>query len=326
MAGVGLLTALSGLGDLILSDALNHASLIDGCRLSKAEVRVYRHVDVDHARELLADRSRFRRCIIVTDGVFSKNRDIAPLAELKALADEVDATLIVDDAHGTGVLGANGRGSLEHCGVDSAGIVQMGTLSKALGTEGGFIAGSRVLIDYLINRSRPFIFSTAPAPSPMAAAKAALAVLKSEPGRRQAVLANAARLREGLRVAGFDVPNGETPIVPVIIGGSEESARLASTLLENGVYAPAIRPPTVPEGTSRLRMSVMSTHTAEDVDEAVEAMVRSRDKCESSAISDFTSRKSWRTRTISMGRTDALYNEVRKHHVKSKRRIGKVFA
>jgi 8-amino-7-oxononanoate synthase len=277
MAGVGVLTALAGPGDLMLSDALNHASLIDGCRLSRAEIRVYRHNDIDHARSLIVDRARFRRCAIVTDGVFSMDGDIAPLAALKQLADDVDAWLIVDDAHGTGVLGENGRGSLEHCGVDGVGVVQMGTLSKALGSEGGFIAGSRVLIDYLINRARPFIFSTAPGPAGLAAASAALRVVSNEPERRQAVLKNAARLRSGLQSAGFDVPDGTTPIVPVILGDSEYAANFAATLLDHGVYVPAIRPPTVPEGSARLRMSVMSTHNAEDIDEAIEAMVKVRE-------------------------------------------------
>jgi 8-amino-7-oxononanoate synthase len=278
MAGIGAITALVKQGDLILSDALNHASLIDGCRLSRAEIRVYRHNDVDHARELLADRERYSRCLIVTDGVFSMDGDIAPLAELRQLADEFDAWLMVDDAHGTGVLGTNGTGTLEHLGIDRADIIQMGTLSKALGAEGGFIAGSRVLIDYLINRARQFIFSTAPAPPTIAAARAALRVVKSEPNRRRDVLANAQRLRSGLRDAGFDVPEGETPIVPVIIGDSALASAFAEALLDRGIYAPAIRPPTVAPGTARLRMSVMATHTAEDIDAAIKAIKDLRNK------------------------------------------------
>ena len=276
MAGLGVLTALAGPGDLILSDALNHASLIDGCRLSRAEIRVYRHNDVDHVRELLVDGGRFRRRLIVTDGVFSMDGDVAPLPELRQFAADVDGWLVVDDAHGTGVLGANGRGSLEFCGVDTTDVVQMGTLSKALGAEGGFIAGSQVLIDYLVNRARPFIFSTSAAPAGLAAARAALRAVSTEPERRVAVLENAARLRNGLRAAGFEVPEGVTPIVPVIFGESGYTAKFAEALLERGVYAPAIRPPTVPQGSARLRMSVMSTHSAVDIDEAVGGMVEVR--------------------------------------------------
>lgn len=277
MAGVGVLDTLANAGDLILSDALNHASLIDGCRLSRAEVRVYRHNDVAHVREILFERDRYRRCLIVTDGVFSMDGDIAPIGELRQLADVFDARLIVDDAHGTGVLGATGRGSFEHLGVDSTGVIQMGTLSKALGAEGGFIAGSRTLIDYLVNRARPFIFSTAPAPATMGAALAALRVIAAEPERRERLRANGERLRSTLRAAGFDVPAGETPIIPVLFGDSDYAARFAQALLDKGVYAPAIRPPTVPSGSARLRMSVMSNHTGADIDQAVATMVETRD-------------------------------------------------
>jgi 8-amino-7-oxononanoate synthase len=309
-AGVGAIPALVGQGDLILSDALNHASLIDGCRLSRAMVRVYAHVDIDHVRELLADRVSFRRCLIITDGVFSMDGHIAPLPDLAALCAEFGAWLMVDDAHGTGVLGATGRGTMEHWTLtpctspgsapdwDNAlredarsslgrgenallniggSVVQMGTLSKALGAEGGFIAGSATLIDYLRNKARSFIFSTAPGPPAMAAARASLGIVDSEPERRGRLHANARRLADSLTSAGFQLSShGATPIISVVVGESAAALALAEGLFENGFYAPAIRPPTVPNGTARLRLSVTAEHTAADVDAIVLAMERAR--------------------------------------------------
>ncbi|MFN3648303.1 MAG: 8-amino-7-oxononanoate synthase [Armatimonadota bacterium] len=271
LAAVGTIPALVGRGDLVLSDALNHASLIDGCRLSRAEVRVYRHGDAEHAAELLADRERFRRALLVTDGVFSMDGDLAPLPALCDLCEERGAWVMVDDAHGTGVLGKRGAGTAELLGVESRVAVQMGTLSKALGAEGGFVAGSSTLAEYLRNRARSFIFSTAPAPSTVAAALVALQVAAREPGRRARVLRGAARLAEGLRALGFDARGGETPIVPVVIGAAEEAIRVSRRLEERGVWVPAIRPPTVPPGTARLRASVTASHTEADLDAVLAA-------------------------------------------------------
>ncbi|MGO8671538.1 MAG: 8-amino-7-oxononanoate synthase [Capsulimonadaceae bacterium] len=271
-AGAGTVSALMGHGDLILSDALNHASLIDGCRLSRACVRVYRHADPDHATALIADRASFRRCLILTDGVFSMDGDIAPLATLAHLARSRDAWLMVDDAHGLGVLGATGRGSIEHAGIPSAGLIQLGTLSKALGAEGGFVAGSATLVDYLRNHARSFIFSTAPAPSTIAAAAEALRVVADEPWRRDRLRENAAYLRKGLGALGLPVPFGETPIIPIIAGKSDRALALTEALLDRGIYIPAIRPPTVPEGGARLRMSVTAEHTREHLDSALAAV------------------------------------------------------
>lgn len=271
MANVGTIPALAGRGDLILSDALNHASLIDGCRLSRAEVRVYRHADPDHARSLLTDRDRFRRVLLVTDGVFSMDGDLAPLPDLCSLCEERDAWLMVDDAHGTGVLGAGGAGTAEHLGVADRVPIRMGTLSKALAAEGGFIAGSSELVDYLRNRARSFIFATAPAPATAAAALASLEILKAEPERRAGLLARARALRSALRQAGFSVPEGETPIIPVAAGEAKTALALAAALEERGVWAPAIRPPTVPEGTSRLRVSVTAAHSEAELEQAAAA-------------------------------------------------------
>lgn len=274
-ANVGVLTALAGPRDLILSDELNHASLIDGCRLSGARFLVYRHGDPDHVAALLAaERHRHRRCFIVTDGVFSMDGDVAPLPALADAADRHGAILVVDDAHATGVLGPGGAGTAAHFGLTGRVPVQVGTLSKALGSEGGFVAGSHVLCEYLRNRARPFLFSTAPAPPSVAAALAALRVVEAEPGRRERLLALAARLRGALRDLGFRVPAGETPIIPVVVGDVNRAVDLASVLEEEGVYCPAIRPPSVPPGTSRLRVTVMATHTEEDLDAAAEAFAR----------------------------------------------------
>jgi 8-amino-7-oxononanoate synthase len=271
-ANLGSIPALVGPGDLILSDKLNHASLIDGCRLSRAELRIYDHVDGDHVRELLYDRSRFRRCLIVTDGVFSMDGNLAPLTELQPIAAEHGAWLYIDDAHGAGVLGGSGRGTLEYFGMQPGNTIQMGTLSKALGSEGGYIAGSRILIDYLRNTARSFIFTTAPSPAPVAAARAALRLLRAEPERREQLTLNSGHMRALLSQRGLTVPYGVTPIIPVHIGSSEHALAVSARLEEAGVWAPAIRPPTVPDGAARLRLSVMATHTVEDLEYAANAI------------------------------------------------------
>lgn len=272
MANLGTIAALAGPGDLIVSDELNHASIIDGCRLSRAEVRVYRHADPQHAGEILgAERGRFRRCLLVTDGVFSMDGDLAPLPELCGLAEGHDAWLMVDDAHATGVLGETGAGTAEHLGVEGRVPIQMGTLGKALGAEGGFVAGGLELAEFLRHRSRPFVFSTAPAPAVVAAALAAVEVARREPALRRAVREHAAYLRRGLADLGFRVPVGETPIIPVLVGEAVATMRLADALLERGVFAPCIRPPAVPPGTSRLRVTVSAAHGRDDLDMALEA-------------------------------------------------------
>lgn len=271
-ANVGAITALVGPGDLILSDELNHASIIDACRLSRARVRVYRHADPGHLAALLeAERSAHRRCVVVTDGVFSMEGDIAPLPEICDLARRYGALVMVDDAHGTGVLGPRGGGTVEHFGLRGRVDIQVGTLSKALASEGGFVAGSALLCEYLRNRSRPFIFSTAPTPPSVGAALAALGILRAEPARLERLRAAARWLRGALAGLGYRVPPGETPIIPIRVGEPEPAVALAQALEEEGVFVPAIRPPSVPPGTSRLRVTVMATHTEEDLEAAVAA-------------------------------------------------------
>jgi len=273
-ASVGTIPALVGRGDLIVSDALNHASLIDGCRLSRAEVRIYRHADPAHACELLADRHRYRRALLVTDGVFSMDGNLAPLPELAALCERTDAWLMADDAHGTGVLGNSGAGTVEYFGLRGRVPVQMGTASKALGAEGGFIAGPVELIDYLRNRARSFVFSTAPTPATVASVRAALGLLREEPERRDVLQRNIQLLRGGLRARGVQVPEGVTPIIPVLIGDARKTVRASAVLEREGFWIPAIRPPTVPDGTARLRIGVSAAHTSEQIEQAVATIAR----------------------------------------------------
>lgn len=274
-ANLGVLTALAGPRDAIFADALNHASLIDGARLCRATVRYYRHGDLDHLEHLIRKtRCRGRR-LIVTDGVFSMDGDLAPLPGLVEIAERHEALLVVDDAHGTGVLGPDGAGTAAHFGLSGRIPVQIGTLSKALGAQGGFVAGSRELIDYLINRARPFIYSTGIAPPVAAAARTALALVRQEPERRARLRENARWLRQRLQAMGLRlVPAADTPILAVLIGEAEAALAFSQRLLEAGVLVPAVRPPAVPPGTSRLRVSVMATHTAEDLAMAAEAFAR----------------------------------------------------
>ena len=269
LANIGTIPVLAGKGDLILSDALNHASIIDGCRLSQATKQIYRHCDIEHLESLLAQSMKFRRRLIVTDGVFSMDGDIAPLPEVCALAERYDATVMVDDAHGFGVLGKTGGGTIEHFGLTNCRIIQMGTLSKAIGGLGGYVAGSTVLIDYLINRARSFIFTTGLPPATLAGASAAIDVMRSTPELRQQLSANVLLLKNALLGRGFQLLPSQTQILPLILGSAEIASQFAEVLLTHGVYAPAIRPPTVPEGTSRLRISVIASHTTEDLQTAV---------------------------------------------------------
>jgi glycine C-acetyltransferase/8-amino-7-oxononanoate synthase len=254
---------------VILSDSLNHASIIDGCRLSKAEVKVFRHRDVAHVEDLLKKSISAHRTLIVTDGIFSMDGDVAPLPELVSLAEKYGSVLMVDDAHATGVLGDTGRGSTEHFGLAGQVPIQMGTLGKALGSFGAFAAGGRTLIDYLVNRSRSFIFSTALPPMICAASIAALDIVDCEPERREKLRKNRKRFVQGLLSLGIAIADSETPIVPVMIGDSVKALTVGEKLLEYGIYAAAIRPPTVPEGTARIRTTVTATHTAEDIDNAL---------------------------------------------------------
>ena len=269
MANIGLLTTLVGAGDLIMSDELNHASIVDGCRLARAETWVYRHRAMDHLEALLK-RSSHRRRLIVTDGIFSTEGTIAPLPEIRQLADRYGALVMVDDAHATGVLGREGRGTGEHFDMMGRIEIQMGTLGKALGGFGAYVAGTQALIDYLINCCRPFIYTTAIPPAVAAMALAALEIVEKEPQRRARLWENTAYFRNGLQNLGFDLGRSETPICPVFIGDNALTMEADRRLMARGVFAQGIRPPSVPAQGARLRTTLMATHTAEDLDYALQ--------------------------------------------------------
>lgn len=273
-ANTGAIPALAGRGDALYSDALNHASLIDGCRLSRAELRVFPHGDLDALRRMLRDdEGRFARRMIVVDGVFSMDGDLAPLDRLVELARAHGAWTYVDDAHGTGTLGPNGRGTAEHFGVEDAVDVRMGTLGKAMGTAGAFVAGSERLREWLLNRARPFVFTTGTPPALAAAALEALRIVRDEPWRRDRLRANARTLRDGLAALGH-AARGEADghIVPVLTGDAETTMRIGHALRERGFLAGAVRPPTVPPGGSRLRITLSAAHTAEQIGGLLDAL------------------------------------------------------
>ena len=266
MANVGVIPALVRRGDVVVSDELSHASIIDGCRLSRAETRVFPHGDVGALEELLRDvAARDRRVLLVVDGVYSMDGDVAPLAEMLPLAHRWGAVVLLDDAHGTGALGPGGRGSAALCGVENEVDIRMGTLGKSLGSFGAFVAGSHGLRDLLVNSARSFIFSCALAPPQVAAARTALAVAERESWRREALAANAAGLRRRLSGHGISTAPSTTHIVPVRIGDNARTMEVCEALLGRGFYAQGIRHPSVPEGTARLRITPMATHTEAEV-------------------------------------------------------------
>ncbi len=272
LANIGIIPNLIGQGGLILADRLCHASLIDGCRLSRADLRVFRHRDCAHLESLLRRRSASRPTLIITEGLFSMDGDLAPLSDLASLAERYEATLYVDDAHGTGIMGPTGRGTIEHFGLEQRIPFHMGTLSKALGSHGAYIVGPNDLIQYLVNVTRPFIFTTALPPSIAAAASAAVAVIQREPERRTRLWSNRQRLFNGLQTLGFRMTPTVSPILPILVGNAATTSAFAERLLTHGIYASAIRPPTVPDGTSRIRFTVTSEHTTEQIDEALHAL------------------------------------------------------
>jgi 8-amino-7-oxononanoate synthase len=269
-ANLGLIPTLAEERAVIYADRLCHASLIDACRLCEIPLRIYRHRDHMQLSRLL--QKGHASALVVTDGVFSMDGDVAPLPDLYKAVEQSAATLVVDDAHGTGVMGKTGRGTVEHWGLEGQPIVQMGTLSKALGGLGGFVAGSRDLIEYLVNRARPFIYTTALPPALAAAAIAALDVIEAEPERLERLWSLRHRLHEGIRQLGFDTLDSQSPIIPLLVGDTDAACSLSEALLAHGIYAPAIRPPTVPAGTSRIRMSVTAGHRPEQIDYALEAL------------------------------------------------------
>jgi 8-amino-7-oxononanoate synthase len=259
LANTGTIAALARRGEVVFSDELNHASIIDGCRLAGAETFVYRHADTEHLDWGL-QRAAGRAALIVTDGVFSMDGDIAPLPELADLARRSRCRLLVDEAHATGCIGPGGRGSVAAAGLTGQVDVIVGTLGKALGGYGAYVCGSAETVDFLVNSARPFIFSTAPPPPEVAAARAALELLAEQPERIERLKANAAVLRDGLRSEGLEPIASETQIVPLVIGDADDAMAVCERLLAEGVFAQAIRPPTVPPGTCRLRLTAMATH------------------------------------------------------------------
>ena len=271
-ANVGAITALAGRGDAIFGDQKNHASIIDGCRLSRAEVHVYEHGDVEHLATLLENAGPVRRKLIVTDTLFSMDGDLAPLPEIAALAERHGAMLMVDEAHATGVFGPRGRGVAEHFGVEEAVHIRVGTLSKALGSAGGFVAGSRALVDWLANRARSYVFSTAHPAAASAAGLAALDIVEQEPHRRQELLQRAENLRSRLRGLGWNVGTSASQIIPILVGEPEATMTLAEQLQSAGLFVPGIRPPSVPPGESLLRVSLSYGHSEGDLEHLLAAL------------------------------------------------------
>ncbi len=265
-ANIGAISALVGEGDVILSDELNHASIVDGCRLGRGKVRIYKHADMDSLEEILRRSSRFRKRLIVTDSVFSMDGDIAPLPDIVDLAEKYSALVMVDEAHATGVLGKKGKGAIEHFGLEGRVDIQMGTLGKALGSFGAFIAGREDLIRYLLNKARSLLYTTALPPSVCGSVLAALKILRKKPELVDRVKNNANYFRKGMRDLGFSIPVSETPILPLVLRDPLVTMNMAQSLFDEGIYVQGIRPPSVPVGSSRLRITLMATHTKEQLD------------------------------------------------------------
>ena len=271
LANAGVISALAREGDVVFSDALNHASIVDGCRLARAETFVYDHCDPDHLEWGLR-QAEGRGSLIVTDGVFSMDGDVAPLPEIVELAQRFDARVMVDEAHGTGCVGPEGRGAVADAGLEGEVDVIVGTLGKALGSYGAYVACDKPIAEYLVNSARTLIFSTALPPPAVAAALASLELLRAQPRRVDKLQRNAAVLREALAERGIDCGDSETQIVPLVVGDAAAAVQASERALERGVFAQAIRPPTVPEGSSRLRLAVMASHTKTELRDAAETL------------------------------------------------------
>jgi glycine C-acetyltransferase len=272
MAGLGTIQALAGRGDTIFSDQLSHACMIDGCRLSGAAVKVYPHNDMKALEKLLKESCDTGKKLIVTDSVFSMDGDIAPLPRIAELAEEVGAITLIDDSHATGVFGRNGRGTIDHYHLHGRIDIQMGTFSKALGSIGGFICGSSALRENLVQKARPFLFSTSPPPMIAASALAALEVLEEEPQLIDTLWSNVAYFKENLEGLGFDTGDSKSPIIPIITGKASFAYGLSSKLFERGIFAQGIGYPTVPEEKSRIRIIVTAAHSREDLDLCLEVL------------------------------------------------------
>jgi glycine C-acetyltransferase len=279
-ANAGTVSAILGKEDFILSDELNHASIIDGARLSRAKIKVFRHKDVAHCEQLLQEVEKEPgRKLVITDGVFSMDGDIGPVDKLAALAEKYGAIMMVDDAHASGVLGRNGRGSIDHFGMHGRVDVQVGTLSKAVGALGGYVCGSHDLIDYLYHRARPFLFSTSHPPSVAATCIAAFDILEQEPERIERLWSNTRYFQNELKLAGFNIggintPATETPITPIIVGEGRAAMDFSRALFDEGVMGTGIAFPTVPEGKARIRLILTSEHSKAQLDQALETLER----------------------------------------------------
>jgi glycine C-acetyltransferase len=273
-ANAGTVSAILTRDDIVISDELNHASIIDGCRLSRAAIKVFPHKDVDAARAILRTLPAEQRKLLITDGVFSMDGDLGPLPALCELAEEFGCIMMVDDAHASGVFGRNGRGTIDHFDMHGRVDVQVGTLSKALGALGGYVAGSRALIDFLYHRARPFLFSTSHPPSVAATCLAAVEVLLEEPQLMDRLWENRGFFKEGLDRLGFNTGMSESPIIPVIVGDAATAMRLSDRLFENGVFAQGIGFPTVAKDRARVRTIVTATHTREDLQAALDVFAK----------------------------------------------------
>lgn len=274
-ANAGTVSSILTPDDHIISDELNHASIIDGCRLSRAKIHVFRHRDVAHAAEILEGlKDTPGHKLLITDGVFSMDGDIGPLDKLTELAERYDAIMMVDDAHASGVLGSHGRGSVDHFNLHGRVQVQVGTLSKAVGVLGGYVCGSKDLVEYLYHRARPFLFSTSHPPAVTAACLAAFEILENEPERVQALWDNTNYYKGLLRQAGFDTGASETPITPLIVGEAKVAHEFSAALFDAGLWATGLGFPTVPKGKARIRTIVTATHTRKHLDQAVEILTR----------------------------------------------------
>jgi glycine C-acetyltransferase len=273
-ANAGTVSAVLSKEDVVISDELNHASIIDGCRLSRATIKVFPHKDVDAARKVIKDLPATQRKLLITDGVFSMDGDLGPLPGLCELAEETGCIMMVDDAHASGVFGKNGRGTVDHFGMHGRVDIQVGTLSKAIGALGGYVAGSRDLIEFLYHRARPFLFSTSHPPAVAAACIAALDVLEQEPEIIDRLWDNTRFFKAGLERLGFDTGLSESPITPVIAGDSARANKLSDRLFEEGVFAQGIAFPTVARDKARVRTIVTATHSREDLQFALDTFAK----------------------------------------------------
>ncbi|MCP4254404.1 MAG: 8-amino-7-oxononanoate synthase [Candidatus Scalindua sp.] len=266
MANLGAISSLVSRGDLVVCDKLNHASIIDGCRLSGADFRVYAHCNMEKLENILKKSSKYNRKLIVTDSVFSMDGDLAPLSDLVTIATKYSAVLMVDEAHGTGVFGQNGRGVVEHFNLIKEVDVVMGTLSKAIGSLGGYVSGNIDLISYLRNKARSFMYTTALPPAVCAASIAGIRLIQEDPTMRESLWNNVHYIKDKLKMHNFNMISSESQIIPILIGDAQKAVEISKLLYEKGILIPAIRPPTVPANSSRLRMTVMSSHTQKDLD------------------------------------------------------------